>query len=97
MRTIQQMSITLPNDMAGLVKAKVRTGECASESEVIRDGLRSMMARDRAVESSLHKQVGPAYDVLKTDPSRAVSVDKVRTRSTESRLGVTYDCGGRMV
>ena len=97
MRTIQKMSITLPNDMAGLVKAKVRTGEYASESEVIRDGLRSMMARDRAVESWLHKQVGPAYDVLKTDPSRAVSVDKVRTRSTESRLGVTYDCGGRMV
>ena len=83
--------------MAGLVKAKVRTGECASESEVIRDGLRSMMARDRAVESWLHKQVGPAYDVLKTDPSRAVSVDEVRTRSTESRLGVPYDCGGRMV
>ena len=83
--------------MADLVKAKVRTGECASESEVIRDDLRSMMARDRAVESWLHKQVGPAYDVLKTDPSRAVSVDKVRTRSTESRLGVTYDCGGRMV
>jgi len=27
MRTTQQLSITLPNDMADVVKAKVRTGE----------------------------------------------------------------------
>ena len=80
MRTTQQMSITLPNDMADVVKAKVRTGEYASESEVIRDGLRALMARDRAVESWLHNQVGPAYDALKADPSRAVTADQVRSR-----------------
>ena len=80
MRTTQQMSITLPNDMADVVKAKVRTGEYASESEVIRDGLRVLMARDRAVESWLHNQVGPAFDALKTDPSSAVTVDHVRAR-----------------
>ncbi len=80
MRTTQQMSITLPNDMADVVKAKVRAGEYASESEVIRDGLRALMARDRAVESWLHNQVGPAYDALKADPSRAVSADQVRAR-----------------
>lgn len=80
MRTTQQMSITLPNDMADVVKAKVRTGEYASESEVIRDGLRALMARDRAVESWLHNQVGPAYDALKADPARAVTADHVRAR-----------------
>lgn len=80
MRTTQQMSITLPNDMAEEVKAKVRSGEYASESEVIRDGLRALMARDRAVESWLLNQVGPAYDALKADPSRAVSADQVRAR-----------------
>jgi putative addiction module CopG family antidote len=74
------MSITLPNDMADVVKTKVRSGEYASESEVIRDGLRALMARDRAVESWLYKQAGPAYDALKADPSRAVSVDQVRAR-----------------
>lgn len=51
MRTTQQLSIKLPNDMAEVVKAKVRAGEYVSESEVIRDGLRTLMARDRAVES----------------------------------------------
>ena len=80
MRTTQQMSITLPNDMADAVRAKVRAGEYASESEVIRVGLRALMARDRAVESWLQDQVGPAYDALKADPSSAVTADQLRAR-----------------
>ncbi len=80
MRTTQQLSITLPNDMADAVKAKVQAGEYASESEVIRDGLRALMARDRAVENWLCEQIGPAYDALKADPSRAVTADQVRAR-----------------
>ena len=80
MRTTQQLSITLPNAMADMVKSKVRAGEYASESEVIRDGLRALMARDRVVEGWLRDQVAPAYDALKADPSRAVSADRVRNR-----------------
>ena len=80
MRTTQQMSITLPKEMADAVKAKVRTGEYASESEVIRDGLRALIARDRAVEGWLQGQVGPAYDALKDDPNRAVTADQIRAR-----------------
>lgn len=80
MRTTQQMSITLPNEMADIVKAKVRNGEYASESEVIRDGLRVLMARDRAMESWLSHQVGPAYDALKANPSSAITADQVRAR-----------------
>jgi len=78
MRTTQQFSITLPHEMADIVKRKVAAGEYATESEVIRDGLRVLMARDRAVENWLNEQVGPAYDALKADPTRAVSVDQVR-------------------
>ena len=80
MRSTQQLSITLPNEMAELVRAKVATGEYATESEVIRDGLRTLLARDRAVEAWLREQVAPAYDALKADPSRAVSVDDIRAR-----------------
>jgi putative addiction module CopG family antidote len=80
MRTTQQFSITLPNEMADAVKSKVAAGEYATESEVIRDGLRALLARDRAVDSWLHEQVGPAYDALKADPSRAVSIDDVRAQ-----------------
>ncbi|MEI8327297.1 MAG: type II toxin-antitoxin system ParD family antitoxin, partial [Betaproteobacteria bacterium] len=80
MRTTQQLSMTLPNEMAGLVKSMVATGAYATESEVIRDGLRTLMARDRAMEHWLHERVGPAYDALKKDPSRAVSVAQLRAR-----------------
>jgi antitoxin ParD1/3/4 len=80
MRTTQQLSITLPNEMADVVKAKVRTGEYASESEVIRDGLRVLLARDRAVENWLFNQVGPAYDAMQADPGRAVTADQIRKR-----------------
>ncbi len=80
MRSTQQLSITLSNDIADVVKAKVRAGEYATVSEVIRAGLSVLLARDQAVESWLHNQVGAAYDALKADPSRAVTVDQVRAR-----------------
>ena len=80
MRTTQQISITLPNEMAGLVKSMVATGTYATESEVFRDGLRALMARERAMERWLNNQVGPAYDAMKADPSRAISPDDVRAR-----------------
>ena len=50
MRSTQQFSITLPNEMAEAVRAKVAGGEYAIESEVIREGLRALLARDRAIE-----------------------------------------------
>jgi len=79
-RTTQQLSITLPNDMVEEVKARVRGGEYASDSEVIRDGLRVLLARDRAVDAWLSQQVGPAYDALKADPELAVTAEQVRAR-----------------
>ena len=83
MPTTQQLSITLPNEMADAVKAKAKAGEYATESEVIRDGLRALLARDRAVEGWLHDQVGPAYDALKADPSRAITAQELRARIAE--------------
>lgn len=78
MRSTQELSITLPDDMAEFVRAKVAKGEYATESEVIREGLRTLLARDRAVEDWLREKVAPAYDAVKADPSRAVSVEHVR-------------------
>ena len=80
MRTTQQLSITLPNEMAEAIKTKVRAGEYATESEVIREGLRALLNRDRAIETWLQNEVGSAYDALKSDPSRAVTADQVRER-----------------
>ncbi len=65
MRTTQSLSITLPHEMAQMVKAKVASGEYATESEVIRDGLRTLAARDAAIEKWLIADVVPAFDALK--------------------------------
>ena len=51
MRTTKQLSITLPNDMAEALKERVASGTYASESEVVRDGLRALFARKDAIES----------------------------------------------
>lgn len=80
MRSTQQLSITLPNEMADAVRAKVASGEYATESEVIRDGLRVLLARDQAIEKWLRDEVGAAYDALKAAPSRTVSAAQVRAR-----------------
>ncbi|CAN5586328.1 type II toxin-antitoxin system ParD family antitoxin [soil metagenome] len=89
MRSTQQFSITLPHEMAEAVRAKVAAGEYATESEVIRDGLRALLARDRAVEKWLCKDVTAAYDALKADPARAVSVDTVKARLAAASRKVT--------
>lgn len=78
MRSTQQFSVTLPNEMAALVKAKVASGEYASESEVIRDGLRALNARERAVDDWLRQQALPSYDSYRADPSKGLSLDEVR-------------------
>ena len=77
-RTTKQLSITLPNEMAAALRERVRSGEYASESEVIRDGLRTLFARDRAVERWLHDEAASAYDELRADPSIAISASDVR-------------------
>jgi len=83
MRSTQQFSVTLPNEMATEVRAKVASGEYASESEVIREGLRALQARERAVEHWLRNEVVPTYHAMKADPSRGSSLADVRTALTE--------------
>jgi hypothetical protein len=48
-----------------------------------------MMARDRAVASWLVQDVGPAHDALKADPSRALTIDLVRSRLDDLHKEIT--------
>ncbi|MDX2275594.1 MAG: type II toxin-antitoxin system ParD family antitoxin [Hyphomonadaceae bacterium] len=78
MRSTKQLSVTLPNAMAEEVAAKVASGEYASESEVLRDGLRALRARDKAIERWLGGEVSEIYDAMTADPARARSAGDVR-------------------
>jgi len=90
MRSTQQMSITLPIEMAQLVKDKVASGSYASESEVIREGLRALLEREAAVERWLREEVAPAYDAHKANPDQASPLEDV-----VKRLDAFMDNGGR--
>lgn len=92
MSTTQRMNITLTDEMAQIVRAKVESGEYANESDVIRDGLRSLQLRERSLESWLQEQIAPAYDAIKADPSRAVSANSVR-----ASLGAAHDSSRRTI
>lgn len=78
MRSTKQLSVTLPKAMAKEVAAKVASGEYASESEVIRDGLRALQARDKAIEHWLKGEVVEVYDQMKANPTRARPLSTVK-------------------
>ncbi|MEQ1952366.1 type II toxin-antitoxin system ParD family antitoxin [Mesorhizobium sp. CN2-181] len=80
MRTTQALTITLPLEMAQMVKDKVTSGQYATESEVIRDGLRSLAARDAAIEKWLVEEVVPTLTALDADPSRVIPADEAWRR-----------------
>jgi len=77
MRATKSLSITLPHNMARMVKKKVASGAYATESEVIRDGLRALQERDAAVEQWLRTEGVARYDAYNADPSRGISAKQV--------------------
>jgi antitoxin ParD1/3/4 len=84
-RTTRQMSITLPVEMADAVRERVRSGQYASESEVVRDGLRTLLARDQAVEAWLQGQVASAYDAVQANPEDVIGAADVRAHLAARR------------
>lgn len=85
MRSTQQMSITLPLEMADRVKQRVANGDYASESEVIREGLRALQERENAIEHWLREEVAASYDAYKAGSSKTASLDDA-WRRVEARM-----------
>lgn len=78
MRTTQQFSITLTNEMADMVRSRVASGAYASESEVIREGLRALCERDKAIETWLINTAAPALDAIRNKKTKGRSLAQVR-------------------
>jgi len=76
-RSTRQMSITLPVEMADSVRAKVARGDYASESEVIREGLRALEAQEEAIERWLKTKVKAAWEAYEADPDSAISLEEL--------------------
>jgi len=88
MRSTRQMSITLPNEMAEMVRAKVASGEYASESEVIRDGLRALTTRDRALEAWLKNEVVASIEAVRDNPALVRTSEQVRATLAKAYKGL---------
>jgi antitoxin ParD1/3/4 len=95
MRTTQSLSITLPIEMAEMVKAKVASGEYASESEVIRDGLRTLIARDAAIEKWLVEEVVPTLKEIDAHPERLLTPEDVSGRLDARMASLLAERGKR--
>jgi antitoxin ParD1/3/4 len=77
MRSTQQFSITLPHDMAKQVERKVESGDYASVSEVVRDGIRTLLDRDAAIEKWLREEVVKGVEEYRANPASAIPSDKI--------------------
>ncbi len=80
MRTTQPITVALPVEMAEMIKAKVASGEYATEDDVIRDGLRTLAARDQAIEEWLREAVLPTIEEVERNPAGAKPPADVRRR-----------------
>lgn len=83
MRNTQQLSITLPREMAKQIEKKVESGAYASVSEVVREGIRTLLDRDMSLEQWLREEVVASYDEYKADPSTAIPIESAKKKIRE--------------
>ena len=76
MATAEKLSVTLPRDLAELIRRKVKTGAYASNSEVIRDALRLWQERE-ATEEQKRQWLRARIDRSLVDPRPSIDADDV--------------------
>jgi putative addiction module CopG family antidote len=79
MRKTRSLSITLTHKMAKRVTDLVKSGDYATESEVIREGLRALEDRNAAFEQWLRTEGVARYDASVANSHLAVTSDVVRS------------------
>jgi Arc/MetJ-type ribon-helix-helix transcriptional regulator len=67
------------------VRSKVRSGEYASESDVIKESVAALQDKDCEVERWLREVGVPIYDRMKADPSSAIPIEQVERHLEERR------------
>ena len=65
MAKVVKRTFSLTEEQAKFIDAKVESGQFASGSEVLRDGLRAMQERDAVLDKWLNEAVAPVYDKVK--------------------------------
>ncbi len=88
---MDKRTISLLHEHADYIDQKVRSGDYASASEVVRAGLSVLQEHDRAMEGWLRNQVAAAHDAMLADLSRGIPAhsvfDDVRDRHIQKTNG----------
>jgi len=80
-----RLSVELPEDALQFVRKKVSSGEFASESEVIQEGLEVLRREAEEREEWERNVLKPAHDRLLADPGSAVPLDQVKRNLETAR------------
>jgi antitoxin ParD1/3/4 len=81
---MRELTVTLPDDVAEMVRRKVDSGEYPNESEVVLMALESLdhdfePMRGPEIEQWLRSEVVPTYDAIEADASQVVTAQDVKT------------------
>lgn len=84
------VAIDVPADVAAAIKARVESGEYASQGEVVRTSLGLLTEEDAAlrdleVEDWLRAVAVPIAEATLTDPARSIPAEKVREHFAAKR------------
>lgn len=71
----RSFNISLPADLADLIERKISAGEYATESEVVSDGLRTLLERDSNVETWLRDEVVPLAQQVEDGTAETMTAD----------------------
>jgi putative addiction module CopG family antidote len=74
----RQISISLPDDVADAVRARVIAGDYVDDSDVVLEGLRALEEREQAVEDWLRGPVVEEYRALKAGMLSTIALDDLR-------------------
>ncbi len=77
-------NVALPKDLEAFVDAKIKSGEYAHASEVVRDGLRMLMRDDAAKLAALRDAI--AEGIRDARAGRVIPADKAFKMVRESGL-----------
>lgn len=80
MNVIRKVDVALPENLLDLVDRKVASGDFATRSEVIAEGLRTLEAWDTEVEHWLRTEVAQTYDRLVSGEEKTIPLEEVMAR-----------------
>jgi Arc/MetJ-type ribon-helix-helix transcriptional regulator len=72
-------TISLPQQLADSLAARVASGEYASEGDLIREGLLALDAAEGAIAEWVSGKGAARYDTYKAEPSRVRGADEAFT------------------